>query len=574
MGDLLQTSPLLKGLKEQDPEGRLDLMVVEDFRAVAGGFDMVDEILTLDLNGLIPQFDQPDKTVVDLHHRLKEWIESVRRRSYDRLINLSHTRISAALARLLDVPDTRGVTLSKDGYILIRHPWSNYFFNVTLSRTYNPINLVDMYLGVGDITNPPQKLYFRVEAEARSFADDFFREHGSHARRPLYGIQPGAMQENRRWQPDRWAELCDRIWDQLGGVAIVFGALSDSDIGRRIEQQVKNPLINAIGRTTIPQLAALLTRCQTLITNDTGTMHLAAAVETPIVAIFLAAARADDTAPYGRGHMILEANIECAPCNYDTVCPNPVCHEMVTPDIVLATIRDHPVKHGGIPPDFPDEEDLTRIRISMTDFDPWGMSILHPCIKRPLSRKQILSTAYRYLWRTELQGNHYNHYELSLRTKCGNLLPSSYHLLLRDVIKDWEVSETSISFQDDCDSLDKLEELATLGLQRAETLAHAASQTHPDRQLLQNITAHLAVIDKDIYAWELTHPDLAPLAIHFRIDKGNIDNDDLKSLAYKAQTLYGDLKRRAERFQTLLRRSEQFLAHKRQSPIGKVMEIL
>ena len=562
MGDLLQTTPLLKGLKDEDPSGRLDLMVVEDFQAVTEGFDMVDEILTLDLNGLIPQFDQPEVTVVDLHERLGDWVESVRKTGYDRLINLSHTRISAALVRLLDVPDTRGVTLSKEGYILIRHPWLNYFFNVTMSRTYNPINLVDMYLGAGEIEYPPKNLFYKVSPDAKHFASDFLMRQGYISQRPLYGIQPGAMQENRRWPVEKWASLCDLIWEELGGTAIIFGAKPDSEIGYQIEQRVANLIINAIGKTTVPQLAGMLTRCEILVTNDTGTMHLAAAVGTPIVAVFLAAARSDDTAPYGKGHLILEANIDCAPCSYHTQCVDQVCHNMITPKVVLEAIRSHFARHGGIAPNFPDQGEWTGVRAGITDFDRWERSFLRPCIPRSWSRKQILSTGYRHLWHTELRGNHEGY----------NL--SSYRLLLEDTFRDVLLPEDPISFREEIESLNQLQRLAALGLLRAQVMAKTAAEVYPDLNLLQNITAQFVVIDKDIYAWELTHPDLAPLVIHFRIEKGNIEHDDLKSLAQKAESLYSDLKRRAERFQAILLETEKFLGEKQQIPVGKVMEIL
>ena len=550
MGDLLQTTPLLKGLKDQDPDGRLDLMVVEDFQAVAHGFRMVDEVIPLDLNNLIPQFEQPDVTVVDLHEKLGKWIESVKLRSYDRLINLSHTRISASLVRLLDVPDTRGVTLSREGYILIRHPWLNYFFNVTLSRTYNPVNLVDMYLGAGDITHSPGKLFYNVTDESKSFADAFLRNQGSLASKPLFGIQPGAMQENRRWPTSNWAALSDLIWENLGGITILFGAEPDIDIGTEIEHQAQYPVINAIGKTTIPQLAGLLTHCQVLLTNDTGTMHLAAAAGTPIVAVFLAAARADDTSPYGIGHLILEANIDCAPCSYQTVCPNPVCHQMIIPEVVLEAVQKHPQRNGGAIPTFPNHRACENVRISMTDVDPWGCSLLRPCIPRPLSRKQVLSAAYRFLWRMELCSDHQSH-DIS-----------DYHQLLDTIFQSVEPPPDPMTFEDDCRSLDKLLNLASLGVQRADIMAKMAVNSRPDLNLLQNITAQFVVIDNDIYDWELMHPDLAPLAIHFRIEKGNIENDDLQSLARKAGFLYGDLKRRAERFQSLLRETEIYIQDK------------
>jgi ADP-heptose:LPS heptosyltransferase len=548
MGDLLQTTPLLKGLKEQDPSGRLDLLVVEDFRTVAQGFDMVDHVLTLDLNSLIPQFEQQGITVVGLHKKLAEWMNVIRNRSYQRLINLSHTRISATLVRLLDIPDTRGVTLSQEGYILIRHPWLNYFFNVTLSRTYNPVNLVDIYLGAGDVKNPPRRLFYTVPHHAHSAAQAFLADHNPDPQRTIFGIQPGAMQESRRWLTSNWIKLCDLIWQELNGVAIIFGASADRDIAAQIETQTEHPVINAVGKTTIPELAALLTHCQTLVTNDTGTMHLAAAVKTPIVAVFLAAARSEDTAPYGQGHIILEANIDCAPCDYHRQCPNQVCHRMISPEVVLDAIEQHPARNASTLPAFPDQGPWKTVRATMTGFDQWGQSILEPCITRPLSRKQALSLAYRYLWRIELNRDPWTQdlsdYRQSLQSLLQNYLPP----------------ENPITFQHDIESLDKIIELASLGVERAAMLTDIATAPNPDLQQLQRINAHLVVIDNDIYDWELTHPDQAPLAIHFRIDKGNIEHDDLMSLAHKAKSLYGDLKRRSQRCQQLLSATEQIIA--------------
>jgi hypothetical protein len=378
------------------------------------------------------------------------------------------------------------------------------------------------------------------------------------------------MQESRRWEMSNWARLCDLIWEELNGVAILFGARPDVELCDDIEATVKHPLINTVGKTSISELAALLERCKMLITNDTGTMHLATAVGIPIVAIFLAAARADDTAPYGRGHVILEANVSCAPCDYHRSCPNPVCHGMIAPEVVLEAIRHHPLSfhpyyckggHKGglddgsqnIIPSFPDEGKWKSVRISIADFDPWGQLIMRPCIPRPLSRKQVLSLAYRYLWRQELSRRNDNS-------------SAQYLSLMTSVLELTKAPEAPISFENDLEDLEKLQELAAMGLERAAIMSNLAAK--PDIGVLKKLTAHFAVIDRDIYNWELTHSDLAPLAIHFRIDKGNIEHDDIQFLADKAKSLYGDLKRRAERFQQILQTTEQFLKVERGIPLS------
>jgi hypothetical protein len=159
----------------------------------------------------------------------------------------------------------------------------------------------------------------------------------------------------------------------------------------------------------------------------------------------------------------------------------------------------------------------------------------------------MLAEVYRFLWRMEL---------------CSD--PDAqdydgYESMLDAVLEYYHNPEDALSFQEDLQGLERLMELASMGIERAEFMIETTKNSNPNFTVLQNLVAHFVVIDRDIYEWELTHPDLAPLAIHFRITKGNIEQDDLASLSSMAKSLYGDLKRRAERCQHLLELTGQYL---------------
>ena len=93
--------------------------------------------------------------------------------------------------------------------------------------------------------------------------------------------------------------------------------------------------------TNFGQFSTLVKSCAYLVTNATGTMHIAAAVSTPIIGLFFAHAHPFETGPYSPGHLIFQARISCAPCSYGVECNDTVCVRKVLPDHLLSMIRIH-----------------------------------------------------------------------------------------------------------------------------------------------------------------------------------------------------------------------------------------
>ena len=128
------------------------------------------------------------------------------------------------------------------------------------------------------------------------------------------GLCPGAAYgPAKRWLPERFAAAAEKVSAQSPVQWILFGTPRDATIGEQIAAALGGHCMNRIGQTTLDQLIHELGECRLLLTNDTGTMHLAALLGVPVVAIF-GSTEPRLTGPHGSGHIILRHHVECSPC--------------------------------------------------------------------------------------------------------------------------------------------------------------------------------------------------------------------------------------------------------------------
>jgi lipopolysaccharide heptosyltransferase II len=154
----------------------------------------------------------------------------------------------------------------------------------------------------------------------------------------LLGLCPGAEYGSaKRWLPERFAEAAAKITAQSSAQWILFGTKNDATAGQQIAAAIGDHCLNRIGQTTFDQLIAELRQCRLLLTNDTGTMHLAALLGVPVVAIF-GSTEPRLTGPLGNGHVILRHHVECSPC-FLRECPIDFrCMKTVTADEVAHAV--------------------------------------------------------------------------------------------------------------------------------------------------------------------------------------------------------------------------------------------
>jgi lipopolysaccharide heptosyltransferase II len=117
----------------------------------------------------------------------------------------------------------------------------------------------------------------------------------------------------KRWLPERFAEVAAKISAQSSAQWILFGTKNDAAVGNQIAAAIGDHCMNRIGQTTLDQLIDELRECRLVLTNDTGTMHLASLIGLPVVAIF-GPTEPRLTGPLGNGHILLRRHVECSPC--------------------------------------------------------------------------------------------------------------------------------------------------------------------------------------------------------------------------------------------------------------------
>lgn len=149
------------------------------------------------------------------------------------------------------------------------------------------------------------------------------------------GINPGGDRQNRRWNPDNYAFVADKLIEHFNAKVVLLGGPGEEDIARHIENKMRNGAIDLAGKLTLDELTYITSQFDLLVTNDSGPMHIAAAVKTPFVAIF---GPEDPTlmGPYTSRNLyrIVFKDLDCRPCTKKN-CSRPVCLDLITPEEVI-----------------------------------------------------------------------------------------------------------------------------------------------------------------------------------------------------------------------------------------------
>jgi hypothetical protein len=138
---------------------------------------------------------------------------------------------------------------------------------------------------------------------------------------------------------ENFVKLGELLSNHLDAQIILFGTEREMELGDQFRESAPYSFINLIGQTTLNELASYLKGIDVLVSNDTGPMHIAAAVGTKVVGIFVGTAYFGVTAAYGAGHVAVQSNYPCAPCLSTIACSDPLCRESIKPDTVAQGVR-------------------------------------------------------------------------------------------------------------------------------------------------------------------------------------------------------------------------------------------
>ena len=318
VGDTILSYPTVQQLKTLFPKSHLAILIPSYLADLWKTFPYVDEIIPFQKKGGVESLWED----LNLSQSLKE-------RNFDLAVILPRSFRSALHIYLARIP-------IRIGY---RDEGRSLFLTHRIRRTQEMLHVhrvlyYQKLLGpLGKIENPPSpQIYLREED--RRWANQVLMDLGILEGKPLIGMNPGATYGLAKcWTPDRFGELGKRLAEKWQARILLFGKEEERPIAHEIQRHLGAKGIDLTGKTSLLQLAALLERCALLVTNDTGTMHVATAVGTPVVALF-GSTPPHITGPWGDDHVVVKKDVDCSPC-WKRVCPTDHrCMELITVDEV------------------------------------------------------------------------------------------------------------------------------------------------------------------------------------------------------------------------------------------------
>jgi lipopolysaccharide heptosyltransferase II len=308
LGNFIMYTPALRLLRTRYPQARIDLQVGNQARLeeVVEGSDLFDNIYRLPYGA-----------------GLSAWIKracEIRSTQYDLTINEfhSHSWILALLVVMSGAPFRIGHVTSPG--------WSRRFsrysfiFNIPVGMKENE-HEIDRYAdlvaaaGADRRQLSDNKTFVHLMDQDREFAESFLEtvRVGSGV---IVGMQPGTSPTMRwkQWPLERYRELIERLVTELPAAHLVlFGAPGEVEMIEELARGLESKVTVAAGKTTVKQAAALIESCNLLVCNDSGLMHVAVAVGTPVVAIY-GPTDIERTAPLGPRHRVIRHDLPCSPC--------------------------------------------------------------------------------------------------------------------------------------------------------------------------------------------------------------------------------------------------------------------
>ena len=331
IGDVVHVLPFLEVLKKGFPEARIDWLVEEAASRIIEGHPAINGIIISRRRSWQDQI-RKGRSIFPVIGEAARFLKDVRSREYDLIIDLQGLLKSGILVGLSKGKRKVGMSGSREG--------ARLFLNERPIPVDYGQHAIDRYLKVAE--------YLRCDSAGWSGHISFFEpdrrsidkilDLDGIEKKPLVAINPIAKWPTKLWDTERFAVLAERIRDELACEIAFTGSSVDRPVITRIARMMGRAPLNLTGQTNLKELAYFYSRCKLLITTDTGPMHMAVAMGCPVVALFGPTAPWR-TGPYGKGHKVIRADVECSPC-FKKRCDHMKCMKEITVDKVFEGVRE------------------------------------------------------------------------------------------------------------------------------------------------------------------------------------------------------------------------------------------
>lgn len=298
IGDLLMALPAIADVRALAPSATIDLAVGSWNADLAAALPPVSRVLTLDAAWLAR--DGGGLGLRPLVAAARTW----RHAKYDLAINFEPDIRSNVLLAASGAAWTAGYRSGGGGALLD----VALEYDVRAHTTDNARRLVSTVM---EGTPSDADRILAVPPRAFAEADRLLRS----ARRPLVAVHASGGRAIKQWEPDRFAEVARRLIGASGATIVLTGSAADRPLVDRVKAALPPAsVLDLAGDLDLLTVAAILERCDVLITGDTGPMHLAVAVGAPVVAVFGPSEPAR-YAPRGAHDRVVRVDLPCSPCN-------------------------------------------------------------------------------------------------------------------------------------------------------------------------------------------------------------------------------------------------------------------
>lgn len=298
IGDVVHTLPALKALKDGFKEATVDWIVEEAASGMIRGNDLIDDLIVVKKRGFLKE---PFKTLAV--------IRKLKSKNYDMVIDFQGLFKSAFW--VLNSGAKRKIGFDK----------GREFSHLTLTEklpAYNKnIHAVDRYLTLVDYVLETKN---EVHWPKVNFTEDeltnverLLKEGGIGSDEEFYVVNTQARWETKEWGSGKFVNVIKEIYFKHGMKAVLVGAKDDLEVVSDIANNVGAAAINLCGKTTLRELACLMSKSKFVLTVDSGPMHIAVAVGAKVISIFGPTSE-KRTGPYGNLEDVVRLDIECAPC--------------------------------------------------------------------------------------------------------------------------------------------------------------------------------------------------------------------------------------------------------------------
>ncbi len=323
LGDIIHALPVLTGLRRRFPGAHISWLVSRSYESLLAGHPDLNDTIRFSRNTRGSWW----KGINDFRRLLAE----LRRRRFDLVLDLQGLLRSGIMAWATRAPHRIGLRGAREG--------ASFFYTDVIEGTDRASggHAVDRYWRAAAALG--------ANAADRVFRFPAFESEGAWAERalsscprPWLTAAVGARWTTKRWPAAHFADLLGRAQAAFGGTVLFVGGGEDMPASLEAARSLPGPVLHLIGRTTLPQLAALLARVDVMVANDTGPLHLACALGRPVVAPYTCT-RADLTGPYGQRAGAVETTVWCAGSLWKT-CPRMECLAELVPDRLWPVLRE------------------------------------------------------------------------------------------------------------------------------------------------------------------------------------------------------------------------------------------